>query len=228
MPPLHSTLLVLVSALFVTACGSNDNLNTPGPTDATYDVSFVSDWSAATHPDNFPTGSAHFSGLVGTTHNASVSFWNTGENASTGIKTMAETGQQSELSNEVDVAIQQSNADKVILGGGIGTSPGTINFTLSMQTSHPLLTLVSMLAPSPDWFVGVSGLNLYENNVWVDTLTVDLFVYDAGTDSGDTYLSTNLTTDPTEPIRKIITTPFFVSNEVVPIGKFIFNLQSTP
>jgi len=234
MSVLKTGVCYLTMVLFMTACGggggsdsggNNNNAIVSGPADVTYDVSFVSEWSATTHPDNFPSGSAHFSGLVGATHNASASFWNNGEIASAGIKAMAELGQQSILNSEVNLVIQQSNADKVILGNGLATTPDTLNFTLPMQTSHPLLTLVSMLAPSPDWFVGVSGLNLYEGNIWVDSLTVELFAYDSGTDSGATYSSPDQATLPAEPIQKIITTPFMVSGNIVPIGKFIFTLQ---
>jgi len=53
-----------------------------------------------------------------------------------------------------------------------------------------------MLAPSPDWYTGIVNLNLYKNNKWVDEMTVKGVVYDAGTDSGVTYKSANLKTDP--------------------------------
>jgi len=49
----------------------------------------------------------------------------------------------------------------------------TVNFDVS--STHPLVTLVSMLGPSPDWFVGVSGLEMRDGNTWRDTITVDLF-----------------------------------------------------
>ena len=39
---------------------------------------------------------------------------------------------------------------------------------------HPLVTLVAMIAPSPDWFVGVHDLGLIESGDWVDEMTVDL------------------------------------------------------
>ena len=36
-----------------------------------------------------------------------------------------------------------------------GTPTATVDFTVT--TAHPLVTLLTMVAPSPDWFVGVSG-----------------------------------------------------------------------
>ena len=48
-----------------------------------------------------------------------------------------------------------------------------------------------MVAPSPDWFVGVSGLPLFENGQWVEERRIDLVPWDAGTDSGTTFESRN-------------------------------------
>lgn len=43
--------------------------------------------------------------------------------------------------------------------------------------------------PSPDWVVGVSGLNLCQKDCsWVENKVVDLFPYDAGTDNGISYM----------------------------------------
>lgn len=47
--------------------------------------------------------------------------------------------------------------------------------------------------PSPDWVVGVSGLELCNRDCsWAETKTVDLFPYDAGTDNGISYMVTIL------------------------------------
>lgn len=45
------------------------------------------------------------------------------------------------------------------------------------------------LGPSPDWVVGVSGLDLcLPNCTWLESKIVDLLPYDAGTDNGITYM----------------------------------------
>ncbi len=192
---------------------------------ATYEVTFLSSWSATTHPQDFPSN-PHFSGLVGATHDSTVAFWAAGELASPGIKNMAETGGKSPLSSEVDVAIGNASAETLLDGGGIRPSPGVIRLTFTISEAYPLVTLVSMLAPSPDWFVGVAGLRLREEDRWVDTLTVDLFSYDAGTDSGTTYAAANQATDPAQSIAKIETGLFLVNDEVPPVATFTFVLQS--
>ena len=79
-----------------------------------------------------------------------------------------------------------------------------------------------MIAPSPDWFVGVHGLRLFDEQGWVDSLTVDLFPYDAGTDSGSEYLAPNQPTQPQEPIFRITGVPFLNGGTLEPLGRFVF------
>lgn len=56
--------------------------------------------------------------------------------------------------------------------------------------TFPLLTVaLTTLDPSPDWIVGVSGLELCLSNCsWVDHVQLNLYPFDAGTDSGLTYI----------------------------------------
>ncbi len=191
---------------------------------ATYKLVFEATWSEDTHPSDFPSN-PHFSGLIGGSHDERVSFWEVDELASAGIKSMAETGSKTALRNEVEDAIDDGTAADVLDGGGIGTSPGSRQMTFTITPDHPLVTVTSMLAPSPDWFVGVSGLSLLEDYEWIDTVEVELFVYDAGTDSGSTYDSPNDPTTPREPIAKIEGYPFEVDGQVVSVGTFSFTLN---
>ena len=96
--------------------------------------------------------------MIGGTHNSAVSFWDTGSNASEGIKQMAEFGSMGALRGEINQAISASNADAV-LDGSVMNSPGSQTITFNIRPPWNLVTVTSMLAPSPDWFVGVSGLN---------------------------------------------------------------------
>ncbi len=192
-------------------------------TNVIYDVVFESTWRAETHPNNFPAG-AHLSGLVGAVHRDTVTFWQRGELASAGIESMAELGGKSILLGEVDQAIAQGHALGRLSGGGIGSSPGSVTLSsFTLNHNFPLVTLVSMIAPSPDWFVGVSGLSLVdEQGAWLPKISVELYPYDAGTDSGTDYGSENADTNPPEPIRHISgEAPF----SKAPIGTFTFTLQ---
>lgn len=190
---------------------------------ATYQVTFTSTWSEQSHPYEYPAGLAHFSGLIGATHNALVNFWQPKEVATNGIESMAETGSKSLLIAEINTEIDIGNAQHLLSGGGIGRSPGEVQLTFEITQQHPFVTLVSMIAPSPDWFVGVSSLPLIANGQWLEQLVVPLFAYDAGTDSGAVYTSPNSDTQPRTSIQRIETLPFLVNSEVPSIGTFTFN-----
>ncbi|MDH3252456.1 MAG: spondin domain-containing protein [Ignavibacteria bacterium] len=189
--------------------------------DATYNVTFDATWSAGTHPTGFPAGVAHFSGLIGGTHNGSVSFWNPGQLASSGIQNMAETGSKSPLDTEIGSAITGGTAQNTLSGNGT-SSPGSASLDFDINTSHPLVTLVAMIAPSPDWFVGVYGLNLFSNGNWIDT-TVQLTPWDAGTDDGVTFTSGDSPSMPHVNISAITMAPF---NGTPPLGTFTFTRTS--
>ncbi len=60
-----------------------------------------------------------------------------------------------------------------------------------------------MVAPSPDWFVGVSGLSLWDGDAWIESLSVDLKPYDAGTEQGDAFSLANPATVPQELIAML-------------------------
>ena len=194
-------------------------------TSATYAVSFEATWSADTHPLGFPSD-PHFSPLVGATHTDAVALWAVGEEASPGVEAMAETGATSELVAEAEAGIASGGVEASILGGAIGTSPGSTSLQFTASESHAYVTLVSMLAPSPDWFVGVDGLALRDADGWRSEIVVDLHVYDAGTDSGSGYTSEDRDTDPADPIAEIGAAPFADASGAIPVGTFTFTLQT--
>lgn len=199
-------------------------LSATPPFTATYRLTFTATWSQATHPHpngsgDFP-GNAHFSRMIGGVHTNTITFWQAGGMASTGIENMAEQGIVTDLTNEVTAAINNTPPTALsVLGGGsshdIASSPGsaTIN-SFSVNRDFPLITLVSMIAPSPDWFVGVSGLPLFENGHWVLSKTVPLYPYDAGTEDGTDYLLSNPATSPQQPIANITGVSPFSSNDL--------------
>jgi len=189
---------------------------------AQYEVTFDATWSQETHPGAWPVG-AHWSGPIGGVHNDQVRFWREGETASEGIRLMAERGAQGRLRSEVETAIDQGTADFVISGSGIGSPAATrITFPRPMRREFPLVTLCSMIAPSPDWFVGVTGLSLIENGAWVDEKSVVLYGFDAGTDSGTTFTSADEVTTPRGVIARFAGFPALIDGQIVPFGTFTF------
>ena len=209
----HTILLALTALIFGQVVQAQST--------ATYEVVFSATWSAETHPDGFP-GNPHFSGLIGLSHDSTFTMWEVGETSSAGMERMAELGGKSSLTTEINQAISDGAGFNVLSGGGVGNSPGDVSLMFEVSSSHPLVSLVSMIAPSPDWFVGVRGASLWSDGDWVESRTDTLFVYDAGTDSGSNYTSPNADTDPAEPIERIEASPFLVGDTVVPVGVFTF------
>ncbi len=169
---------------------------------AVYRVTFDAEWSAATHPTDFPSN-PHFSPLVGATHNDSVTLWQPGGLASPGIESMAELGRTTLLMGEIDAMEDQGSIGSFLLGGPIALSPGSRVLTFETSSEFPLLSLVSMIAPSPDWFVGTQSLPLRDGGAWSERIEFELWPYDAGTDSGVSFESPNLDTNPQVPIATI-------------------------
>ena len=81
-----------------------------------------------------------------------------------------------------------------------------------------------MIAPSPDWFVGVHDVDLLADGYWMDDLTIDLYAYDSGTDSGTGFTSGNQNTNPQAPITMQTGGPFFGTT---PLGTFTFTRLSS-
>lgn len=215
----------LIGLLFVLllGCSKNENIVTqPEPeTNARYKLTFNATWSAQTHPNEFPAN-AHFSGLIGMTHNGNAMLFTKGEIASDGIKNMAETGGKNPLEAEIQNIISNGAGNILISGGGINSSPGEVSLEFDIVSSHSMVSVVSMLAPSPDWFIAVSNINLIENNEWVTSKTITVDIYDAGTDDGSTFSSPDFPTLPPLPIDKITTPPLAINNVVAPLGSITF------
>ena len=224
--PLARVPLALLAVLSV-ACSGTDSPVVPTPPSpvvtaapiARYRVTFDSDWSAATHPGGVPRG-PHFSGLIGGTHRAGQVFWQDGALASEGIRAMAERGRKTPLDQEVTAAIAAGGAQHLLSGGAIDLTPGTVALDFEISRDHALVTLVSMVAPSPDWFVGVSGLSLMDGGDWVAERVVPLRPWDAGTDSGVSFESPDLQTVPRVPIARI--TDGAIGAATPPLGTFTF------
>ncbi len=181
---------IVLFAIFisVTACGSDDGDETDRDANAsaTYKVTFTGLWTEINFPTDFPGSGAHFTTLVGGTHNDQIVFWQPGQPATQGIESMAESGSTGALSAEVEAAKTDGKAEFVLLGSGDTSGAATSSFEFDINQTYPLVTLTTMVAPSPDWFVGVRGLSLFDTDAgdWKQTVVVDLKVYDAGTEDG--------------------------------------------
>ena len=189
---------------------------------ATYTVTFQGNWTTASTPDGV-VGGAHFTTLIGAVHNAMVTFWAPGGTATTGVENVAELGSTSTFQSEINA---NSNAVSVIRNGVGGGGRGSATFEVTVTRDHPLVTLLSMIGPSPDWFVGVSGRSLLDAQAqWQSRLEIDLFPYDAGTEEGAEFSLGNAATSPREAIMSIKGTGKFSD---VRMARLTFVLSSVP
>jgi len=184
------------------------NLTTP----VTYNCDFTSLWTAKDHPNDFPSTNHHWSPMVLVSHSENLSLWSYGTNASIGIRNVAETGSTTVLQTEF-----QNGGDDI--GNFTISTPGFFPTTesstrkingISMDKDHRYLSSISMVAPSPDWFTGFDSVEPleagmpFEAGMWWDSFTIFTNPWDAGTDSGSTYTSTNQASNPQEGIFQLI------------------------
>ncbi|MFS4482621.1 spondin domain-containing protein [Hyunsoonleella sp. 2307UL5-6] len=178
---------------------------------ANYDISVTTIWNTTDHT-SVPE-SAHWSPLAGATHKTANTILEFGTSAPTtnGIKNIAETGNTSAFSSEISALITSGEANQYLQQGFApfagNASTSNIN-SITVNEDFPLITLVSMVAPSPDWFIAINSLDLKSgdpsiNNGWRDTFTIDVFAYDSGTDSGTDYTSGNAVTSPRTSISMV-------------------------
>jgi len=189
---LNSTLLLSLS-LGLAACGgsSNDSADEtmPDGDEVRYRLTFNASWSAQTFPTNFPSG-PHFSPVIGATHNDQDVLWARNQISTPGIEQVAETGATSTYRSELEVKVAEGNVDNIFQGSSF-TSPGSSSVEFSVNLTHSRVSAISMIAPSPDWFVGIRDIDLYEGGEWAERLEFDLPLYDSGTDTGAQFGSAN-------------------------------------
>lgn len=209
--------MFIVTIFLLTGCGNSNNSNNfnianNSNADATYTITFQANWNNSNFTTNFPsTSNPHFSGLIGTTHNDSIVFWNDTIKASTGVKNVAELGDKSAFITEINTAKANKSAEYILNDnkGAAIQGVGKTSLQFKINQTHSLVTLISMVAPSPDWFVGVHDLELYNNinSEWIPSATINLEVYDAGTDSGTTFSAANIATNPAVSITLLTSEP---------------------
>ncbi|XP_044007828.1 spondin-1 isoform X10 [Aphidius gifuensis] len=205
--------------------------------EAKYEVTFEGIWSRNTHPKNFPPKGwlTRFSDVIGASHTVDYRFWRYNETASQGLQQVAEFGSTRKLESELKD--QSEHIRTIIKARGI-THPNVTSKTFAVfrvDKQHHLMSLVSMIVPSPDWIVGVSGLELcLPNCSWIEHKELNMYPIDVGTDDGITYMSPDALSDPPQLIRRITNdwpndsqSPFFdpLGPDMKPMAKLHLNRQ---
>ena len=137
------------------------------------------------------------------------------------------SGQTATLKAEIDNQISAGKAWKLILpGGSIGAVAEQTGIQVEVNSNFSKVSLISMLAPSPDWYVGIDSHDLCDNGKWRETWNVTMLPpYDSGTDSGLQFTSANQVTNPPVDIFRITHTmdgAFNAPNPIQSLGEFRF------
>ena len=137
-------------------------------------------------------------------------------------------GNETVLANEIYREKRYGNVYSLIRANGPTMTPGNTTLTnIHVDGDRSLVSVMTMIFPSPDWFLGIANVNLCDNATgeWKQNLTRDLFPYDAGTDNGTSFESANSPSDPRQNITLISKdddTNFRSDNPIRRLGTFTF------
>ena len=95
-----------------------------------------------------------------------------------------------------------------------------------VTANFPKVSIITMLAPSPDWFIGIDSLDLCNSGKWRESVNVTMLPpWDAGTEDGTAFSTDNAATDPHVDISEITNNTagaFNAPNPIPSLGEFRF------
>lgn len=195
---IYACLLTTAIAISFFSCSEKEAVDNPF-SEAAYKVEIAGKWKS---PEFTVPANVHYTYFTGMVHNNQTYLWKEGTLASAGVEAIAETGYFLPMFAEIDslTAIKKAIYLSFIAPpAATGVSTGNIY----CNSNYPYFSCQSMIAPTPDWFVGLSSFNLYPNNQWIKDTTINLYVYDAGTEDGNMFNQTNPDSSPHLPVFKL-------------------------
>ncbi len=214
---------VLTAVVFVSCTKEQPEASTYS--EAVYKVTFTGKWVAPQFP--IPVN-AHFTPIIGMVHNSSTYMFRPGVLAGIGVERVAEDGNAFPLLQEIDslTALKKATSTQIIFTPGLSSS-NTI--TIYCNSNYPLFSCMSMLAPTPDWFMGVHDISLKQGDGWISDSTVNVYAYDSGTEQGDIFNQDNPPTVPQQVVSLLTPANAMVlangNSSIAPIGTIRFVRQ---
>ncbi len=167
--------------------------------EVTYRLTIKGNFKKSVQGKKYFPSNPHFSPIVAVTHNKAYQLFPLGSKSTKGVKDVAETGNPAELLFE----IQKAQSKKIILNYNTTTAfdgDEEVSLLVKVNKKNPYISLISMIAPSPDWVVGINKLRVLKQGKSMRKKKILLYAIDAGTDSGRVYSSSD---SPTHPQRRI-------------------------
>lgn len=172
-------------------------VNQSAISEASYIITVTGKWAA---PNFSVPGGAHFTTFVGMVHNQNSVLWKMDQKASPGTEAVAESGNAGPIIMEIDSIMGVKNAISLIAFTAPGIT-GVRQANVYCNSNYSFISLISMLGPTPDWFTGISGIDLYAGNKWASDTTINLYTFDAGSEDGDVFGYGNPPTMPQQNVR---------------------------
>ena len=112
------------------------------------------------------------------------------------------------------------------------TTGMTTLMDIHVDEDRSLVSVITMIFPSPDWFLGISNVDMCDPKTgeWKEEYSRNLLPYDSGTDDGTSFESPNSASDPRKNIFLIGNkddTNFKSDSEIKPLGTFTFTKVPT-
>jgi len=186
---------------------------------ATYNVTFLNLMTPSRFGSLIPPTGLVFSPVTVASHSSRVSILTVRGYASTDVRAIAETGDNAALVQTLGM-LQQNNQGVNSFGAAPGgTMPGdSVTVTVDVNCTHPSISVIAMIAPSPDWIVQLSNVKMTSRRSgrFRYYRRGYLIAYDAGTDDGKDFtppgdVSLDVPTVPQKniaPLKEDETDPF--------------------
>ena len=174
----------------------------------TYKLTLTSLWDSDDHKGRPP--GAHFSPLVISLHKKNYALFPKGELTRPALEPVAELGATGEIEKELKSETSKGTVEyfKITKNQSVPKTPVQTHTFEVFSTEASFFSFVSMIAPSPDWVIGVDSLSLLDDqgDFIEDTEDIELFAYNAGTEEGDTAGNFSIENEPTAnptPIERL-------------------------
>ena len=138
------------------------------------------------------------------------------------------SGKTGTLVSEINAQITAKKAWKLILPDVSQLGPEVIRTGIDVEVTANFskVSIITMLAPSPDWFIGIDSLDLCDNGEWRESMNITMLPpWDAGTEGGTGFSTTNSDTSPHVNIFQITNSmpgAFNGQNPIPSLGEFRF------
>lgn len=205
----------------------------PSSSDVQYNCVFENQWTKDRHPKEYPLDAVHWTRQVLASHSSNYNMWKEGSLASDAVKIIAEAGGTAGIVREVekDQGSYEIGYDKYL------GSDQTMRFNnpLPMSSDKRYISVITKMAPSPDWFSGFHDFSAVneDKQTWYKNFVIETYPYDAGVEDGIVYDNFNGSTKPQQPVTQFMVNNVpngiylnTAGNDILPVAKYTCTLNT--